>query len=56
MAQSDGRVRSIVGRDPELDSLVRLWDDLASPEVMALLLLALSLFSVVALGNAAGLW
>ncbi|MDS0473646.1 hypothetical protein [Natrinema sp. 1APR25-10V2] len=56
MSQSDGRIRGVIGRKPDSNSFARLPNDPAAPEVTALLVLAVSLFSLIVLGNLAGLW
>ncbi|OAQ51843.1 hypothetical protein HTG_15785 [Natrinema mahii] len=56
MSQSDGRVRGTVGRDARSNWLAGLPTACGSAEVRALVVIALSLFALMALGNLAGLW
>ncbi len=56
MSQSDGRVRGVVGRDARSKWLAGLPATCGSAEARALVAIAISLFSLMALGNLAGLW
>ncbi|WP_175607264.1 hypothetical protein [Natrinema saccharevitans] len=56
MSQSDGRVRGVVGRDARTNWLAGLPIACGSAEARALVVIALSLFSLMAFGNLAGLW
>ncbi|AGB33108.1 hypothetical protein Natpe_3321 [Natrinema pellirubrum DSM 15624] len=56
MSQSDGRARGVVGRDVGSNWLAGLPAACGSAEARALVVIALLLFSLMALGNLAGLW
>ncbi len=56
MTQSDGRFRGLVGWETRANSVSRLPTGFGSREVTALVVIAASLFSVITLGNLAGLW